>query len=384
DMAHVVREVIDGQQEVKIYDGYRYERDRFGKVNARMRGFLMRAQIAWAAGTPLSQLVATIALAIVVALALAAGPQGGVSPGVFVALAGGMFALVAPLKHLANLNGPLQRVLAASESVFEMIDSEAESDRGTVILSRVRGEVRFERVTVVYPGADAPALQNFSLEVRPGEMIALVGPSGAGKSTVIRLLPRLLAPTAGEIRLDGIALESITLDSLRAQFALVAQDPVLFDDTIAANIAYGAGRVTTDAEIRAAAQAAHLWSFIESLPDGLQTRIGENAVRLSGGQRQRLAIARAILKDAPILLLDEATSALDSESERLVQQSLETLTRGRTTFVVAHRLATVQRASRIVVLDQGQIVDVGTHQDLLARGGLYARLHALQIGAVHG
>jgi len=321
-------------------------------------------------------------LAMIVWLALGLGSTGGVTPGVFVALAGGMFALMAPLKHLANLNGPLQRVLAAGESVFEMADSTVEEDRGARDLGRAVGAIELRSVTFSYAGAPRPALDRIDLVIRPGEMIALVGPSGAGKTTLINLLPRFLSPTAGEILIDGVAASELTLASLRRQFALVSQDVVLFDDTIAANIAYGAARNATVEQVRAAAEAAYLAPFIDSLPQGLATPIGEHAMKLSGGQRQRLSIARAILKNAPLLLLDEATSALDSESERFIQASLERLMSGRTTVVVAHRLSTIERADRIVALDGGRVVEVGPHRELLARGGMYANLHRIQFAAV--
>jgi len=382
EMTRSVQEAIDGQRVIKVYGGYDYEARRFRHVNARIKGFMMRAQVAWSAGTPLTQLLASLALAVIVWLALGLGSTGGVTPGVFVALAGGMFALMAPLKHLANLNGPLQRVLAAGESVFEMADSAAEEDRGARDLGRAVGAIELRGVCFSYAGASRPALDRIDLVIRPGEMIALVGPSGAGKTTLINLLPRFLGPTAGEILIDGVAASELTLASLRRQFALVSQDVVLFDDTIAANIAYGAARNATVEQVRAAAEAAYLVPFIDSLPQGLATPIGEHAMKLSGGQRQRLSIARAILKNAPLLLLDEATSALDSESERFIQASLERLMSGRTTLVVAHRLSTIERADRIVALDGGRVVEVGPHRELLARGGLYANLHRIQFAAV--
>jgi subfamily B ATP-binding cassette protein MsbA len=262
-----------------------------------------------------------------------------------------------------------------------MIDTPSEEETGTSTIERAQGQVSFDRVSFRYPGANAGALNDVTLDVRPGEMIALVGPSGAGKTTFINLLPRFIEPVTGEIRLDGVPLQELTRASLRAQMALVSQDVVLFDDTIAANIAFGGTREATEAQIRAAAEAAFLLPFIESLPQGFATRIGENAVKLSGGQRQRLSIARALLKDAPILLLDEATSALDSESERYIQTSLERLMHGRTTFVVAHRLSTIERADRIVVLEGGRVVEQGSHGELLAAGGLYAHLHRIQFSA---
>jgi subfamily B ATP-binding cassette protein MsbA len=289
--------------------------------------------------------------------------------------------LLPPLRHLASLNGPLARMMAAGESVFAFIDSRPEDDRGTRSIERARGRIEFSGVSFAYPGASGAAVEDIDLVVEPGEMVALVGPSGAGKTTLINLVPRFITPTAGRILLDGVDTRELRLAGLRRQVALVSQEVILFDDTIAANIAYGGSRHASAEAVRAAADAAYLLPFIESLPEGFDTRIGENAVKLSGGQRQRLSIARALLKDAPILLLDEATSALDSESERYIQASLDRLMAGRTTFVVAHRLSTIEAASRIVVLEAGRIVEIGRHAELLARGGLYSHLHRIQFSA---
>jgi subfamily B ATP-binding cassette protein MsbA len=262
--------------------------------------------------------------------------------------------------------------------VFGMIDAEIEEDCGTVALPRARGDVRFEKVTFTHGGRTQPALEGIDLHVRPGETLALVGTSGAGKTTLVNLLPRFYAPSAGRILLDGHDIQAVTLESLRANIALVSQEVVLFNDSVYANIAYGGMSGTSEAQVVAAAEAAYAMSFIREMPEGLNTLIGENGVRLSGGQRQRLAIARALLKDAPVLILDEATSALDSESERLVQAALDTLMRGRTTIVIAHRLSTIERADRILVLDRGRIVESGRHAELLGREGVYARLYRMQ------
>src|SRR5437016_3661377 len=301
--------------------------------------------------------------------------------GEFASFLTAMLMLLAPLKHLTEIQAPLQRGLAAAESVFGMIDTPVEEDRGTGVLARARGELVYERVGFTYPTRDEPALADISLQIRPGETVALVGGSGGGKTTLVNLLPRFYAPTAGRILLDGHDLQELTLASLRANIALVSQDIVLFNDSIYANIAYGRLSGASEKEVIAAAEAAHAMSFIRETPEGLATLIGESGVRLSGGQRQRLAIARALLKNAPVLILDEATSSLDTESERHVQAALETLMRGRTTIVIAHRLSTIERADRIAVLERGRVAELGSHGELLAKEGLYARLYRIQYAA---
>jgi subfamily B ATP-binding cassette protein MsbA len=382
EMTRAIQEAHEGQRVVKVYEGADYENNRFRQINEKLRGFAMRMQVAWSAATPIAQVLGAIGVAIVMTVALWQAQSAKASPGEFVTFLAAALLLLPALRHLSSLNGPLARMAAASESVFRMIDTAPEDDAGTRDIGRARGDVEFRRVSFRYAGAETDALTDFDLAVRAGEMVAFVGPSGAGKSTAVHLVPRFIRPTSGEIRLDGVPLEDLTLASLRRQIALVSQDVVLFDDTIAANIAYGAQRGASIERIREAADAAYLLPFIESLPQGFETRIGENAVKLSGGQRQRLSIARALLKDAPILLLDEATSALDSESERFIQASLQRLMKGRTTFVVAHRLSTIERADRIVVLEHGRVVEIGSHGELIGRGGLYARLHSIQFASV--
>jgi subfamily B ATP-binding cassette protein MsbA len=289
--------------------------------------------------------------------------------------------LIPQIKMLTGVSEQIQKGLASAESVFGLIDTQTEADTGSMSLDRSKGRIEFKAVGLQYENQNLPALHEVTLVIEPGETIALVGPSGGGKTSLINLLPRFFAPTQGNISLDGYPLNEIKLLDLRRQMALVSQDVVLFNDTVAANIAYGFTGNLDMEKVRRAALAAHCLDFIQALPEGFNSNIGDNGSRLSGGQRQRLAIARALFKDAPILLLDEATSALDSESERAVQSALDTLMKGRTTLVVAHRLSTIENADRIVVMENGRIVEIGSHAELLARHGTYAVLHRLQFAA---
>jgi len=378
DVVHVLEETIECHRVVKVFGGQDYEAGRFRRAIAELRGFNMRQKVPEALITPVTHLLAASAMAVIVYVALREALAAQTTVGEFASFFTAMLMLFAPIKHLTQVNAALQRGLAAAESVFGMIDSPIEEDGGTVPLARARGEIAYENVSFTYETRTEPALRDVSLRVRPGETLALVGTSGSGKTTLVNLLPRFYAPDAGRITLDGHDIQTLTLDSLRGNVALVSQDVVLFNDSIYANIAYGRLAGTSEREVVAAAEAAHAMDFIRATPEGLNTLIGENGLRLSGGQRQRLAIARALLKDAPVLILDEATSALDSESERHVQAALEALMRGRTTIVIAHRLSTVERADRIAVLAEGRIVESGRHAELLARGGVYARLHRVQ------
>ena len=377
-IAEVLDEAISNQRVVRVFGGQAYESKRFAESANRIRRFTMKYAVAAAGTVPVTQLFVAAAIAVIIYFAAIQSAGGITGAGAFMEFLTSTGLLLQPLKRLTGVNEQLQKGLAACESVFSVIDATPEEDRGTVALERAQGALRFESVSLTYAGASRPALNDVTLDVRPGETLALVGASGSGKSSLIHLLPRFYHPDQGRITLDGHDLESLTLESLRRQISLVSQSVVLFNDTVAANIAYGRAERVSAAELEHAARAAHALEFIRALPQGFDTEIGENGARLSGGQRQRIAIARAILKDAPVLLLDEATSALDSESERAVQAALETLMQGRTTIVIAHRLSTIEKADRIVVMAQGRIVEAGTHRDLVHANGVYAGLHRLQ------
>ena len=384
DLTHVLEESVDCHRVVKVFGGQDYESGRLGDAANNVRRHLMRQASAAAANVPIVQLIAALAVALIVHYATRQAADNQLTVGEFMSFIMAMLMLLAPLKRITGVADTMQRGLAAAETVFALIDQLPEPDQGTIQVGRAHGRVEFRDVCFTYPASKRPALDHVSLIIQPGETVALVGSSGAGKTTLANLIPRFYEPQAGHILLDGTPIAELTLTSLRANVALVSQDVVLFNDSVAANIAYGRLANTPRERIIAAAEAAHAMQFIRDMPEGLDTLIGENGVRLSGGQRQRLAIARALLKDAPVLILDEATSALDSESERQVQAALEVLMRGRTTLVIAHRLSTIEQAHRIVALEHGRIAEIGTHAELLARNGLYARLYRIQYATERG
>jgi subfamily B ATP-binding cassette protein MsbA len=378
-IAHTIEETTAANKVIKVYGGQEQQRHRFQRVTENFRRSMMREAVPASALTPITHITASCAIAFIIFMALSRSMgQAGDSAGGFVSFITAMLLLISPIKQLTTISPILQRGLAACESVFGILDSEAEPDSGRQSLTTAKGELAFENVSFQYPGKDSSALANISFTAKPGQTVALVGASGGGKSSLTALIPRFFNPTSGRITIDGVDIADLTLPNLRKQIALVSQDIVLLNDTIRANISFGEASAATDAQIRDAAAAAHAWDFITQLPEGLDTPVGENGATLSGGQRQRIAIARALLKNAPILILDEATSALDTESERVVQDALASLMHNRTTLVIAHRLSTVEGADLILVMDRGRIVERGDHSSLMQKNGYYANLQRLQ------
>jgi subfamily B ATP-binding cassette protein MsbA len=377
-LTQVAQEAIEAHRVVKAFGGQPLEARRFSAINEKTRSLQMKMIATEAASVPLVQLISAVAIAVIVYLSTMQGLKEDISVGTFMSFVVAMGLLLPPVKRLTSVNAHLQRGIIAAQSLFELLDAEEERDQGRRTLERAEGRVEYRGVTHVYSPDKRPAIRDLDLVIAPGERVALVGRSGSGKSTVASLLPRFYDATAGEILIDGIPIGELTLASLRAQISLVSQDVVLFNDSIANNIAYGQQVPPSRETLERIAVNAHALGFIQAMPEGFETRIGDRGVMLSGGQRQRLAIARAMLKDAPILILDEATSALDTESERHIQAALQELMANRTTLMIAHRLSTIENADRILVMDNGQVVEQGTHGELLAQDGYYARLHRLQ------
>ncbi|PUB83069.1 MAG: lipid A export permease/ATP-binding protein MsbA, partial [gamma proteobacterium symbiont of Ctena orbiculata] len=377
-MTQVLEESIRGHKVIKIFEGRPYEQRRFLERANWVRRYNMKSKVAGSAHMPLVEFVGAAMIAALVYVSTHQTAAGELTVGGFVSLMVAIGLLFSPLKRLTGINQPLQKGLAAAESVFSLVDEQPEADNGTRSLENVEGRVSFDAVSFRYPAMDKDALKPISFEMEPGSTVALVGHSGGGKTTIANLIPRFYTPTGGRILIDGIDIQELSLISLRRQISYVGQDSVLFDDSVAANIAYGAVGEVSHEQIVEAAKSAYALEFIQRLPDGFDTVIGEDGIRLSGGQRQRLAIARALIKDAPVLLLDEATSALDTESERYVQAALKTLTQERTTLVIAHRLSTIQHADKILVIQDGELVEEGKHQQLIDQKGVYYQLCHLQ------
>jgi len=378
DINQVTSESISGYRVVRTFGGEDYEQERFRQVNDRNLKQSLKMASTQAISVPVIQVLVAVAIASLVWMMLAPEIRGGMTTGQLVAFITAATTMAKPIRQVTSVHAKVQKGVAAATDVFETLDEEPEPDPGTYAPDRVVGSIRFDNVYFRYRDQLDDVLKGISIDVPAGQSVALVGRSGSGKSTLVSLLPRFYEYTGGEILIDDHPLREFSLQALRAQIALVTQNVVLFNDTIAANIAYGALRHCSREEIREAAAKAHALEFIDRMPDGLDTMIGDNGVMLSGGQRQRLAIARALLKNAPILILDEATSALDTESERHIQDALESVMEGRTTLVIAHRLSTIEQADRILVMDNGRIIESGRHDELLAAGGAYAQLHQMQ------
>ena len=380
NVSHVTEEAVVGHQVVKVFQGQETEQKRFRDVNERTRRLHMRMMATRLASSSMLQIAAGLALVLLMYIATRPSMLSQISAGTFTAIFTAMIASIPPLKRLTTVQSQLQKGIAAADSIFQVLDTPAEKTGGQFSVPRVEGEIEFNSVTFRYKDSGKKILDDVSFRMPAGSVTALVGPSGSGKTTLAGLLPRFYSHYEGQILLDGHELADYELHNLRSHISLVSQDVVLFNDTVAGNIAYGALAGASREDIEKAASDAHAMSFIEQLPEGLDTLVGENGTLLSGGQRQRLAIARALLKDAPVLILDEATSALDSESEKAIQHALAEVMKHRTTLVIAHRLSTIENANQVIVLDQGRVVENGTHDELLAAGGAYARLYRTQFG----
>ncbi len=379
EVSHVAEEAINGHRVVKLYGGEAYEAARFGRINDRNFQTFMKMHAMSSASAPFTQFILAVGIAGIIWFATTGDRMESITVGTFVSFITALSLLLEPMRRLINVNSMLQKGIAAGESLFSLLDEPRESaPAGRALTQRLQGRIAFEQVWLRYAEADNWVLSDINLTIEPGQTVALVGRSGAGKSSLIALLSRFTEFNRGDIRLDDYSIHDLTLRDLRSQLAYVSQDTVLFNTSIAANIGYSDGENFDLDRVRTAAEAAYALTFIEDLPQGFDTTVGENGVLLSGGQRQRLAIARALYRDAPILILDEATSALDTESERHIQAALENLCRGRTTLVIAHRLSTIEHADRIVVLDQGRVIEQGSHTELLRADGAYAGLYRLQ------
>ncbi len=378
DVTRVSEEVLMGNRIVKVFGGHEYERNRIAEADGKNRKQNMKLINARALGVAVTQVLFAFGIAGVIYVAGKEAAMGSLSPGTFISFIGAMILMLQPLRRLTNLNASLQRGITAADSLFSIMDEPDEVDSGTFRKDRVDGTVEFKNVNFSYGGRNAPVLRDLSVRIEAGSSLAIVGHSGSGKSTLVSLLPRFYDVESGTILLDDRPVEEYTLENLRDNISLVTQDVVLFNDTIANNLAYGQLRQCSRADLLRAAESAHVIDFIKEMPEGLETMVGDRGVLLSGGQRQRIAIGRALLKDAPVLILDEATSSLDTKSERHIQDALKHLMKNRTTLVIAHRLSTVEGADRIIVLDKGSIVESGTHRELIAHDGLYADLYRMQ------
>ncbi len=377
DVTRVAKEALEGHRMIKVFNAQGQEISLFEAVNEHNRASFMKLVTVKAISNPVVQMIAALGLAAVMYVAIRQVLDKGISIGEFTSFLTALLLITAPLRRLVNVVGPLQQGIAAGESVFEILDAPGEGEGGPLTLDRARGEVEFRGVSFSYTADKGAVLRDISFTARQGQTVAIVGRSGSGKSTLVSMLPRFYDVSAGQVLLDGVDVREYRLRDLRSQISLVSQDVILLDDSIRNNIAFSSPDAS-DAEVEAAARAAHVMEFVSALPDGLDTRVGERGSLLSGGQRQRVAIARALLKDAPVLILDEATSALDSESERVIQDAVAALVQDRTTLVIAHRLSTIEKADLILVMEEGRVVESGTHVELLGRNGVYAALHRMQ------